>query len=202
MAHLTEMERRIGPIWIPPWLQVVATLLVVHEWVKQLADYPDSAFRDYIVYGISYGFCIGFNYDKYSGRKANANMWSAIENPSVMQAYLDVEVGLGRVCDPVQSQLVPKGTQLSPFGVILKPKQPGRWRLIPDLSSLDSWSVNSGIEPELCSLQYLCLDEVIRYICTMEPGALLAKMDIETAYQIIPVYPVDRLYAVEWHHFL
>ena len=73
-----------------------------YEWVKQLADYPDPAFRDTIVSGISHGFRIGFNYDKCSCRPANANMCSAIENPSVVLAYLDIEVALGSVCGPVR----------------------------------------------------------------------------------------------------
>ena len=101
MAHLTEMDRRNGPTMAPGCCHTA----VVHEWVKQLADHPDRAFRDYIVSGISHRFRIGFKYDKCSCRPAKANMPSAIENPSVVQAHLDVEVALGRVCGPVQSQL-------------------------------------------------------------------------------------------------
>ena len=72
----------------------------------------------------------------------------------------------------------PKGTQTSPFGVIPKSGQPGRWRLIVDLSSPEGRSVNGGIEPELCSLHYLRLDEVVRQIALRGRGTRLAKMDL------------------------
>ena len=91
--------------WDPTLAPGCCHTAVVHEWVKQLADHPDRAFRDYIFSSISHRFRIGFNYDKCSCRPAKANMPSAIENPSVVQAHLDVEVALGRVCGPVQSQL-------------------------------------------------------------------------------------------------
>ena len=125
-------------------------------------------------------------------------MVSASEYPEVVQAYLDKEVALGRAVGPVDLASVPEGTQLSPFGVIPK-SQPGKWRLIVDLSSPDGGSVNDGIEPELCSLQYLRLDEVVRKIVHMGQGTVMAKMDIESAYRIVPVHPSDRLLlGVQW----
>ena len=59
--------------------------------------------------------------------------------------------------------------------------------------------MNGEIEPELCSLQYLRLDEVIRRIAETGWGTLLAKMDIESAYRMIPVHPQDRpLLGMQW----
>ena len=49
-------------------------------------------------------------------------------------------------------------------------------------------SVNTGIEPELCSLHYLRLDEVLSAITQAGRGSQLAKMDIESAYRMIPVH--------------
>ena len=66
-------------------------------------------------------------------------MVSASEYPEMVQAYLDKEVALGWVVGPVDLASVPEGTQLSPFGVIPK-SQPGKWRLIVDLSSPDGGS--------------------------------------------------------------
>ena len=116
----------------------------------------------------------------------------------MVQAYLDKEVALGRVVGPLPLDSIPKGTQISPFGVIPK-SQPGKWRLIVDLSSPGGMSVNDGIEPELCSLQYLRVDEVVRRIVTMGRGTLMAKMDIESAYRMVPVHPSDRLMlGMQW----
>ena len=122
-----------------------------------------------------------------------------MENAGVVQEYLKKEVSLGCILGPVPPERMPAGTQLSPFGVIPKSSQPGKWHLIVDLSSPDTKSVNAGIEPELCSLQYLRLDKVIAEVARIGRGAQLAKLDIESAYRMIPVHPGDRhLLAVQW----
>ncbi len=94
-------------------------------------------------------------------------MWSAIENARVVQEYLEKERSLRRIVGPVPPEAVPAGTHLSPFGVIPKPNQPGKWRLIVNLSSPDGHSINDGIEPELSSLRYLRLDDVIKEIARL-----------------------------------
>ena len=59
--------------------------------------------------------------------------------------------------------------------------------------------VNDGIDPSLCSLAYTTVDEVAALIAKLGPGALLAKVDIESAYRLIPVHPQDRpLQAMRW----
>ena len=106
---------------------------------------------------------------------------------------------MGRIIGPVPPGYVPVGTQWSPFGVIPKSGQPGKWRLIVDLSSPEGASVNAGIEPELCSLRYLHLDQVVQEVRKLGRGAQMAKMDIKSAYRMVPVHPGDRpLLAVQW----
>ena len=112
----------------------------------------DQAFRNYILNGISGGFHIGFNYGQCSCRSATSNMHSALENTSVVQAYLDMEVALKRIVGPV-APTWPQGGLSSAIGVIPKPNQPGKWRLLINLSSPEGRSINDGIEPALCSLQ-------------------------------------------------
>ena len=104
-------------------------------------------------------------------------MRSALGNAAVVQEYLDKEVSLGRIIGPVSPEMMPIGTQISPFGR----------------------SVNSGIDAELCSLSYLHLDRVTDHIIKSGRGTELAKMDIASAYRIVPVHPGDRpLLAVQW----
>ena len=43
----------------------------------------------------------------------------------------------------------------SPIGLILKPHCPGKFCLIVDLSAPKGSSVNDGIDPSLCSLEYV-----------------------------------------------
>ena len=184
---------------VPAWLQEVGTPLVRQEWAKALAGHPDREFASYILQGIERGFSIGFDHTQNRCRPAMSNMLSATEQAEVVQAYLDKEVALGRVVGPVSPQSAPANTQISPFGVILKSSQPGKWRLILDLSSPEGYSVNSGIEPELCSLQYLRMDDVVRRIASLGRETRLAKMDIESAYRIVPVQPGDRpLLGMRW----
>ena len=37
------------------------------------------------------------------------------------------------------------------------------------------------------------MDEAVKAICTLGRGTLMANLDVESAYQIIPVHPTDRL---------
>ena len=56
----------------------------------------------------------------------------------------------------------------------------------------DNLSVNDGILPELCLLEYTKISDVVTELNKMWPGTLLAKIDIKSAYHIIPVHPADR----------
>ena len=85
------------------------------------------------------------------------------------------------------------GLHISPFGVIPKGHQTGKWRLIVDLSSPHGESVNYGIDKELCTLSYVSVDNIVKTILTLKKGALMAKVDIKNAYRLLPVHPEDRL---------
>ena len=74
-----------------------------------------------------------------------------------------------------------------------------KWRLITDQSFPPGQSVNDGIDPALCSLAYTTVDQVAEVVARLGTAALLAKVDIESAYRLIPVHPQDRpLQAVCW----
>ena len=104
-------------------------------------------------------------------------MRSAGEHPEPINRYVRAELGAGRLIRVRQDPLI----QLSRIGVIPKPHQPGKWRLITDLSSPKGQSINDGIDPELCSVSYASVDDAIRCITTLGRGALLAKFDIVNA---------------------
>ena len=82
--------------------------------------------------------------------------------------------------------------QTSSIGVIPKKHTHGKWRLIVDLSSPDRRSVNDGIDPVLCSLKYARVEQVAEKVFELGPGAQLAKIDVKSAYRIVPVHPDDR----------
>ncbi len=130
------------------------------RWAQRLQRHPDGIFGRYIVAGLKEGFHIGFRYGSITCQSARTNMQSATLNPQVVDQYLEKEVSLGRVAGPmaVEESL---GVQVNRFGVIEKPHQPGKFRLIVDLSFPEGHSVNDGIEPELCSMQYTSVDRAV-----------------------------------------
>ena len=85
------------------------------------------------------------------------------------------------------------------MGVIPKGHVPGKWRLITDLSYPQGASVNDGIDPQLCSLQYITVDRVAQSAMQLGRGTLLAKLDVKAAYRLVAVHPRDcRLLGFEW----
>ena len=93
-----------------------------------------------------------------------------------------------------------KAVQINRFGVREKKSQPGKWRLIVDLSHPDGQSVNGGISSELCSFTYAKVDDVVQRLVELGPGAMMAKIDVKSAYRIVPVHPDDRhLLGMSWH---
>ena len=117
----------------------------------------------------------------------------------VIDNYLQDELKAGRVLGPFQTQDISPPVHVSRLGVIPKKHRENAWRLIVDLSAPDTLSVNDGISPELCSLEYTKISDVVTELNKMGPGTLLAKIDIKSAYRIIPVHPADRhLLGMSW----
>ncbi len=187
---------------IPASAQCIITPLQVHQWALALRDHPDPRFVQYILEGISSGFRIGYQHATSRCKSARSNLFSATQHPAPVQAYLDEECTAGRVAGPFAPDEV-RGLQVSRFGVIPKSNQPGKWRLILDLSFPHGHSVNDGILREWCSMQYATVDQAVAHILQMGSGALLAKIDIEHAYRNVPVHPDDRhLLGMRWNNEL
>ena len=181
---------------LPLELQGITTPLDWREWDKALAAHPDQQFREYIVNGIKEGFRLGFDYSK-SCNGAPRNMASAGTHAPIIRDYLAEECAQGRVVGPFDPGHLP-GVQVSKFGVIPK-STPGKWRLIVDLSSPDGASVNDGIGEEACSLSYVTVDDAAREVLRQGVGSLLGKVDIKSAYRVVPVHPDDRwLLGMQW----
>ena len=59
--------------------------------------------------------------------------------------------------------------------------------------------MNDGINPAWCSLSYVSVDNLIEVICSLGRGALLAKVDVQSAYRLVPVFPEDCwLLGMHW----
>ncbi len=96
-------------------------------------------------------------------------------------------------------------TPVSCFGYTLDQLVPSqikkwsKWRFIVDLSSPEPLSVNDGISKSLCSLAYARVKDAARAIVEKGQGSILAKIDIASAYRVVPIHPDDRwLLGMYW----
>ena len=171
--------------------------LRVPAWAIALCGHPDPEFVEAIVRGLRDGFRIGF--DRASPLvSAVRNMPSAAEHDDAVSEYVDTELRKRHFLGPYSTEEF-AGGHINRIGVIPKGHTPGKWRIITDLSFPTGGSVNDGIDPLLCSLSYVSVDEVAAIAAGLGRGALLAKIDIESAYRLVPVHPDDRyLLGVRW----
>lgn len=125
-------------------------------------------------------------------------MQSALQNRTPVEDFLTKELREQRVIGPFAQHQLPD-PHLSRFGVIPKRSQPGKWRLILDLSFPENHSVNDGIDPAICSLAYSSVDQAATIMTRLGRDALLAKIYIAHAYRNVPVHPADRrLLCMQW----
>ena len=113
----------------------------------------------------------GYTARRHSGQRQR--MSSARLHPEVITDYLRKELTLGRLLGPFPGSLVLPNLHINRFGVIPKGHS--------------------------TSLAYTTVDQVAEVVARLGTAALLAKVDIESAYRLIPVHPQDRpLQAVRW----
>ena len=187
------MLRNQGPqfrVRVNPQLTPISTPLHKAAWEGRLRVHPDPTFARYILEGIEMGFRIGVN-PEYRVQSARQNMLSAREHPEVIGDYITKEKAAGHILGPFPKGSMPE-VQINRLGAIPKKNQPGKWRVITDLSFPEGCSVNDTIDPKLCSLQYISVDQVAAVAAKLGPGALMAKIDIKAAYRLIPVHYQDR----------
>ena len=169
---------------------MIHTPLWLSSWSKHLRNHPNQTWVDQLLVGLQEGVRIGFN-PAFTCTSASSNMQSALEHPDVVQGYLDAERDSGNLAGPYSPDTL-SGIVFNRFGVIPKANKPGKWRLIVDLSYPEGQSVNDGISSADASMIYSSIDDAARLILDAGEGALLAKIDVASAFRIIPVHPDDR----------
>ena len=163
-----------------------------------LTTHPDQAYANFIRQGLSQGFRIGYSTATNKLISRRKNHPSSQEQAAAVDERILSELTAGRLFGPLpppQNVLV----HVSPLGVVPKPHQPDKWRMITDLSCPRSSSVNDGISPDLCSLRYASVDDAISIVRRLGSKTLLIKLDIKDAYRIVPVHPADyHLLGISW----
>ena len=160
--------------------------------------HPNGDLVHFFLHRITRGFCIGYSLLLSEIKSSKRNIKSARNHAKIVNDYLAEEVQAGRVAGPFSCNAVPNAL-ISRFRVIPKVHQPNKWRLIIDLSHPKGKSVNDRIPKHLCLMSYISVDDAIHKIISLGCGTLLAKIDIKSAFRLIPVHPADRhLLAMEW----
>ena len=131
-------------------------------------------------------------------RPAPGNLVSVNQHCQLVEQHIGEEVSACRLLGPLPAHLAIH-CHSSPIGLIPKPHQPGKWRLIVDLSSPRGNSVNDAIATFSCHMHYASVVDAARMITELGPGTLLAKMDLHQAYRNVPVHADDHpLLAIKW----
>ena len=189
--------RPTGPP-VPPYSTDIVTPLDQQAWASALQNHPDQYFCRYICEGISRGFRIGSIISLAHANQPLPTWLQLNSTHNQFAKYLAEELEAKRIVGPLPPAMSSK-IQVNRFGVIPKRIQPGKWRLITDLSHPEQRSVNDGINPDSFGVHYASVDDAVQKILSTGRGTRLAKIDVQHAFRNIPVHPQDRtLLGMEW----
>ena len=139
---------------------------------------------------LGWGFQTGFRIP-YVGprlRTISQNLLSAVHQADEVQKKISKEIEMGRISGPYKHIPI-SNMRISPIGVV--PKSTEGWRLITHLSYPQANSVNDFLDPQACSVQYTSFDKVVEMVAKQGVNAKLAKIDIKSAFRLLPIYPGD-----------
>ena len=145
--------------------------------------------RRFLYLGLNYGFKLHYHGPKIS--KYHENHKSATTQPTEVARKLQKEIEKGRIEGPFSTPPFDPFI-ISPIGIVPK-KDSGKFRMIHDLSypkNLDT-SVNAHIPKEYCAVKYEDFDFVADLIVKNGRGCYIGKVDIESAFRIVPIHPSD-----------
>lgn len=142
---------------------------------------------------IDNGVSVGFTGPRIP--RLSRNLIFAAKHPEVIDREIQ-ELQVARIHGPYAERPLPN-LQCSGLGVF--PKKNGKWRVIMHLSAPTGSSINDHIPKEDFSLCYSSVDDAIRLVLEHGPGALMAKIDLRSAFRMIPVHRNDwELLGIHW----
>ena len=175
------------------------TPIDINALATALQNHPDTQFVNFLIQGFTHGFHPGLQVMPESTYICN-NLQSALSEPATVDRLLQKEVDDAFMIGPLSSPPFPS-FRVSPIGVATR-KYSGKKRLIIDLSSPHGStvpSINSLIPSPDFSMQYATIDHAISLIRLAGQGAWLSKVDITSAFKILPIHPdYWHLFGVFW----
>ncbi|XP_065126277.1 uncharacterized protein [Paramisgurnus dabryanus] len=194
-----------APMPIPPNALALEPPPVINsirqQILAELTSYPNANFTSYLLNGLSQGFNPGV----LASPTLNMicpNLQSALVEPETVDLLIHKEVNEKFIMGPFSAP--PFSTfRVSPIGVATR-KFSGKKRPIFDLSSPHSSplpSINSLIPLEEFSLNYHDIDQAITLIKNAGRSAWMAKVDITSAFKIMPIHPdFWHLFGICWRN--
>ncbi|KAJ8307566.1 hypothetical protein KUTeg_015650 [Tegillarca granosa] len=182
--------QQVEPIMIPGQLKELYkranTPVNCHVLQTLLSLYPKKLDTDLLYYGFLNGFKLNYDGPRVSTDCQNLKSVRCLENEALQIIMKEVE--LKRIAGPFFWRPLEK-LRISPIG--LAPKKDGSLRLIHHLSYPHGSSVNYFIDKKYCSVNYTPFDSALEMLATMGKGALAARLDIKSAFRLLPIHPSD-----------
>ena len=147
-----------------------------------------------MIQGFTFGFRVGFDGELSS--IVHKNHKSANDNASAIEEYLKEEIKLNRIKGPFDH--LKKPFHCAPMGVVPK-SEPGKFRIIHDLSYPKGQSINDNISQEYTAVTYQSVYDAINMLQSLGQGSFMAKTDVSKAFRIIPLHEDDhKLFCMNW----
>ena len=113
MAFGSSVGHGLPPVVVSPSLvsplRPVAFVspLIVSKFQIELCNHPDRAAVSYVLEGLKHGFRLGFSPSSWVLKSSCTNMRSAIQQPLVIDDYLQTEIAHGRIAGPFPTSPFP-----------------------------------------------------------------------------------------------
>lgn len=153
---------------------------------KYLESHPNRELVNTVVSGFRSGFSL--HYKGPRGHMSCKNLKSVFGNEEAALQKIRKEISAGRVAGPFDYLPLPS-LRVSPIGLV--PKKDGTWRLIHHLSYPLGKGINFFIDESLCTVHYTSFDNIIDIVNKLGPKTLMGKMDIKSAFRLLPIDPLD-----------
>ena len=154
----------------------------------ELNNYEKTA-KTVLLSSLRNGFDIGYRGPHFSN--IAHNLKSAFQHPAAIWSNNISELKEKRIAGPFYDPPL-ANFRTSPVGIVPK-KYSNKFRTITDLSSPEGLSVNEFIPQSESSVQFNHFDKAVQIVARLGTGALLAKLDVKSAFRICPVRRQD------WH---
>ena len=154
-------------------------------WEKYLHTHPDPHYAERVLNYIRHGVPIGYAGPESS--RVHDNWPSVYKLRTEVESSLLYDVNRGRKAGPFPYKPFANFVG-SPMGAFYK-KHSNKVRVIHDLSWPPEASVNTFIDDSLCTLQYISIDDAVKYVKEIGKGTLMSKIDIKDAFKHVIVNP-------------